>query len=383
MNLITPPPAVLHQPIIWLTSDDQIKAYCEKWLRLDWIVLDTEFMRTDTFYPIPALIQINDGNANYLIDPLEVKNLASFRDVLLAENVQKVLHSCSEDLEVFQSLVDCVPQNIFDTQIAAAFCGYGFSKGYGNLVNAILNIHLPKDETRSDWLRRPLSDAQQQYAALDVEYLYLVAQQLKTQLTEHDRQSWVTDECAQLVENFLENQDSSNALQRFRSAWRLNSRQLFVLANLASWRDQLAQTNNRVRSQIVADKDLYAIAEVMPSHVSQLRQVTEMPEKSIRQLGEQIIEIILDLRKVPDSELPQRLPRPPSGAQQSLITRMRDQMTLLGEQLKIAPEYLARRKDYEFIVRAQQEGKIGDDLFPCAFSGWRAEWVKPVLQKFL
>lgn len=340
-------------------------------------------MRTDTFYPAPALIQVNDGEANYLLDPLAIDDLSPFAQVMLAPQVQKVLHACSEDLEVFQTLLKCLPVNLLDTQIAAAFCGYGYSVGYANLVNAALQIQLPKDETRSNWLQRPLTEAQQRYAALDVEYLHQLTVVLKEQLSTLQREQWVEDECSQLLVNFQEGQKLSNASQRFRGAWRLNQRQLAALMELAAWRDQTAQTQNIVRNHVVRDKSLYAIAELMPTHISQLRKIPELPEKIIRRYGERIIELLESVRSISDAQLPARLPRPPSTAQQARINNMRDALGELALELKVAPEYLARRRDFEFIMRALQEGHSGDNAFPPSFDGWRAELVKPRLQKLL
>lgn len=371
------------QPIVWVADSAQLDVLCERWKSLSWLALDTEFMRIDTFYPVPALLQINDGTASYLIDPLSLDDVTSLRALMESPDVQKVLHACSEDLEVFQILLNCLPVNLLDTQVAAAFCGYGYSVGYANLVRAVLGVQLPKDETRSNWLQRPLTDAQQRYAALDVEYLYQITLHLKEQLAKLGRQSWVQEECDLMVPAFLESQKLSNSSARFRGAWRLNQRQLAVLMELAAWRDQTAQSQNIVRGHVLRDKSVFAIAETLPTHISQLRKVPELSDKLIRRYGDRVIEIVEQVRAMPEEDLPPRLPRPPGTAQQTRINEMRDALAQVAEELKVAPEYLARRKDFEFIMRALQEGKSGDDLFPASLSGWRSEFVKPCLQKFL
>lgn len=371
------------QPIVWVADSDHLHRLCEQWQALPWLALDTEFMRTDTFYPQPALVQVNDGQASYLLDPRSIDDFSSFGRIMVSPSVQKVLHACSEDLEVFQVLLQCLPVNLLDTQIAAAFCGYGYSIGYANLVNAVLQTRLPKDETRSNWLQRPLTEAQQRYAALDVEYLHRLAVHLKQQLQTLQRESWVADESNLLINNFLESQKLSNASQRFRGAWRLNQWQLAALMELAAWRDQTAQSRDVVRSHVVRDKSLFAIAELLPSDISQLRKIPELGDKSLRRYGEQIIEIVAAVRAMPEADLPQRLPRPPSSAQQARINTMRDALVELSAELKVAPEYLARRRDFEFMMRALHEGRSGDQIFPPGFDGWRAELVKPYLQKLL
>src|SRR5690606_1721940 len=159
---------------IWIAQDSELAELCARWRQQAALAIDTEFMRSETFYPIAGLLQFGVGKVCYLIDPLAINDFEPLRELLLDEAVTKVLHSCSEDLEVFQRWLNVVPAPLFDTQIAAAFAGYGFSLGYAGLIKAVLNIEIPKEETRSDWLQRPLSVAQLKYAALDVAHMLIV-----------------------------------------------------------------------------------------------------------------------------------------------------------------------------------------------------------------
>lgn len=371
------------QPVIWVAQQQQLDTLCQKWKQCPLLAVDTEFMRTSTFYPEPALLQINDGQANYLIDPLAIANYSAFIEVMVSPSVQKVLHSCSEDLDVFNTLLKCLPVNLMDTQVAAAFCGYGFSMGYGNLVQAILGVELPKGETRSNWLQRPLTPAQNSYAALDVEHLFEVASILNRQLDQNKRMAWVEEECDLLLQNYWETQNPDNAINRFKSAWRLDSRQLATLIELAKWRDLQAQKRNVPRSYIVKDKSLLNIAEILPDHVGQLRKVVELADKTIRRYGESIIERVAAVSAVAECDLPQRWPRPPSSKQQVVIKQMRESLAELAAKNQLAPEYLARKKDFEYIVRAHADGKLGEDLFPESLQGWRASLVKPEILTLL
>ncbi len=149
---------------------------CQAWRQQPFVALDTEFMRVDTFYPIAGLLQASTGEGAWLIDPLCIDDWTPLAALLDDRGVTKVLHACSEDLEVLLRLTGSLPAPLFDTQLAAAYLNLGFSMGYSRLVQAVLGLELPKGETRSDWLQRPLSETQVSYAAEDVQHLAEVYQ---------------------------------------------------------------------------------------------------------------------------------------------------------------------------------------------------------------
>src|SRR5690606_23945795 len=120
--------------------DADLAQHCEAWQHLPYIAVDTEFMRVDTFYPLAGLIQVAARGEVFLIDPLRIHEWGPLADVLEKPSLIKVLHACSEDLEVFQQLVGTLPVPLFDTQIAAAYLNLGFSMGYSRLVQAVLDI---------------------------------------------------------------------------------------------------------------------------------------------------------------------------------------------------------------------------------------------------
>ena len=175
--------------IHWICDNDSLGQHCAEWQQLPFVALDTEFMRVDTFYPIAGLIQIGDGVRAYLIDPLTIDNWQPLAALLENPAVIKVVHACSEDLEVLLRLTGSLPVPLFDTQLAAAYLNLGFSMGYSRLVQAVLDIDLPKGETRSDWLQRPLSETQVSYAAEDAVHLAEVFIRLRPRLS--DRKSVV------------------------------------------------------------------------------------------------------------------------------------------------------------------------------------------------
>ena len=178
-----------------ITTDDGLRAVCEAASAASAVALDTEFVRTRTYYPQLGLLQLFDGHQVSLIDPLTINDWAPMRDLLLNPDVTKYLHAGSEDLEVFLNAFNLMPQPLIDTQILAAFCGRPMSWGFASMVEEYSGVALDKSESRTDWLARPLTERQCEYAAADVWYLLPIASQL---MAETDRAGWLSaalDEC--------------------------------------------------------------------------------------------------------------------------------------------------------------------------------------------
>ena len=176
--------------------------------------------------------------------PLAINDFSPFKALLVNPNVIKVLHSCSEDLDVFSRLLGVVPEPLFDTQIAAAYAGFGFSVGYANLLKAVLAIDIPKSETRSDWLQRPLSQSQLKYAAMDVAYLLVVYGKLLKELQSRQRLPWVQENCCELVANAKCAEAPEHYYCKVKQAWQLNRQELAILQVLCGWRERQARARD-------------------------------------------------------------------------------------------------------------------------------------------
>jgi len=202
----------------WVLDDEHLTRLCDAWRQLSFVALDTEFMRVDTFYPIAGLIQVGDGRCAYLIDPLRISDWSAFCGLLEDERVTKVLHACSEDLEVLLRLTGSLPSPLFDTQLAAGYLNIGFSMGYSRLVHAVLGIELPKGETRSDWLQRPLSEMQVRYAAEDAQHLAELYLALLPRL-DSSKRAWILEDGEELVANLRRHSDPLEAYREVKQAW--------------------------------------------------------------------------------------------------------------------------------------------------------------------
>ncbi|WP_111643269.1 ribonuclease D [Marinimicrobium alkaliphilum] len=357
----------------WIASDTELAELCARWLTQGAIAIDTEFMRSSTFYPIAGLIQVGDGRGCYLIDPLAIEDMGPLKAVLLDTRVVKVLHSCSEDLEVFQRLLDLVPEPIFDTQIAAAYAGYGFSLGYAGLIKAALGLEIPKAETRSDWLQRPLSVAQMKYAALDVAHMLIIYGKLLKTLKDNGRLAWVREDCALLVSQARQPAVLEEAYRKVGLAWKLQPRELAVLQRLTIWREEQARARDIPRNRLVKEPPLWQMARTQPHTLEQLATIRDLPSRTVADDGETLLALIVEGQNSEPAHWPERLPMPLPRNQTGLMKALKHCVRERAEAQDLLPELVARKRDYEFIVRSGLEG--GRYALPPRFAGWRGELV--------
>lgn len=368
---------LINQPIVWVDNNEQLEELCDKWLDEPILAVDTEFMRSQTYYPIAGLIQLNDGKANYLIDPQAITDFFPLVDVFDNKECLIFLHSCSEDLEVFQHTLGCIPHRIIDTQIACALSGYGFSVGYANAIHTALGIDLPKGETRSDWLKRPLSQAQLAYAALDVEYLYTLALKLKAGLEEANRWQWLLADCDELTDNYRANQMPELTYLRVKMAWRLNDRQLAILKTLCEWRETKAQVRDVPRNRILKEHALMEIAKRQPKHLSQLRNIEGITERMINSDGSTWLALVEETANLPKEALPQVLPQPLTSGQNKILKRLRQAVEQVAEKNGVPVELIVKKKNYEAMVRRLCSRKTVD--LSEHLNGWRLTLVSEAL----
>nr|WP_279546360.1 ribonuclease D [Pseudoteredinibacter isoporae] len=360
-----------------MDNSQALNELCQRCSALPAIAVDTEFMRSSTFYPKVGLLQINDGEQNFLIDPLafDTQDLEPLRALWQNKAVVKVLHACSEDLEVFQHWLGVVPQPLFDTQMAANYAACGFSLSYAKLVHQFLDLELEKGETRSDWLKRPLSESQCHYAALDVEYLLEIYQRLKTMLEQKQRLEYLQEDCQRLLDNACMEFEPRSAYLKVKSAWRLSSRSLGVLQALCVWREEQARERDIPRNRLCKDPQLFTMAKRPPKRVKDLARVEGLPGRTLREDGEtlvQIVEQVLD----DNSNWPKTLDKPLSVDQGQQLKMLREHGHQLAESMGLAPELLFNKKEWEELIRHLLFNR---PLQSSRFNGWRGEQFLPVL----
>ena len=362
--------------IHWILDDAGLAEHCAAWQALPFVALDTEFMRVDTFYPIAGLLQVSDGAIAYLIDPLRIGDWRPFAALLEAPNVVKVLHSCSEDLEVLLRLTGSLPTPLFDTQLAAGYLNLGFSMGYSRLVQALLDIELPKGETRSDWLQRPLSELQVRYAAEDVLHLVEVYRALMARLAPQ-KVEWVLEDGAELVANLSREVAPEDAWREAKLAWKLSRQQQAVLRALCAWREREARARNQPRNRVLREHSLWPLARTQPDNLVALARIEDMHPKTVRQDGETLLRLIREAAALPPEQWPEALPEPLPIEASALLKKLRAVGQREGERLGIAPELMLRKKTLEALLKSGFPK--GPYQLPDSLRGWRRELMGQAL----
>lgn len=321
-------------------------------------------------YPIAGLVQVGDGRRAYLIDPLAVRDWHPFATLLDDAAVVKVLHACSEDLEVLLRLTGSLPQPLFDTQLAAGYLNIGFSMGYSRLVQAVLGIELPKGETRSDWLQRPLSEMQVRYAAEDAQHLAELYEALLPKLSD-DKRAWVLEDGAELVANLQRESDPEEAYREVKQAWRLKSQQLAVLKVLTAWRERQARARNQPRNRVLREASLWPLARTQPRDLVTLARIDEMHPRTVRQDGEALLAMIREAAATPEQDWPAALPEPLPLEVSGVLKKLRAVGQREAKALDIAPELMLRKKTLEALLKSGYPD--GPYQLPDSLRGWRRE----------
>lgn len=354
---------------LWIDSNTQLRDCCRQLSLAPAIAVDTEFMRTNTFYPKAALFQLYDGTNCYLVDPLPITDFSPLVELLINPEVVKVFHACSEDLEVFQHFLNCLPEPLVDTQIAAALLPHGSSASYASMVETVLGHQLDKGETRSDWLRRPLAERQLHYAAQDVVYLLDIYHHLMHELEQLGRRSWLQEECEALLASARNPAGLDDFYPRIKSAWKLRPQELLVLKELSHWREVQARELDMPRNHVVHERTLWDVAKKQPRNINGLRGMDEMHGRTLRRWGDALLEVVARAQALGPEHYPDPLPPPLPLNQRKLSKALRVCAGEKAETLQIAPDMLVRKADFDYLIRSGMDG--GSYRLPPRLQGWR------------
>ena len=327
------------------------------------LALDTEFLRERTYLAELALVQLGDGQAVALIDPLADLDLAPLAALLTEASLPKVLHAGRQDLEVLLPLTRTPVAPLIDTQIAAALLGHAAQIGYADLVERELGQALEKSQARTDWTRRPLSRAQLEYAADDVRWLLPLAARLEERLRSRGRIEWLEEDCRALTDPELYRPKPAEAWQRLKGVETLPPPEQQRLRALAAWRESEALRRNLPRGWLLADEALRAIARSAPRDRSALEALDVMPGSAASKLGPPILAELERAATLPLDGIVQRLESRPSHEERERSRRLTERARAIALELELAPEVLATQRDLKRIAHGEAPAEV--------FGGWR------------
>ncbi|WP_281556985.1 ribonuclease D [Thalassomonas sp. RHCl1] len=349
------------------------------------LAVDTEFVRTRTLYPKLGLLQVCDGEHLALIDPVAIEDLSPFWQLLTNGDIVKVLHACSEDLEVFLCAANCKPVNLIDSQIMMSFLGQGLSMGYAAMIQHYTGIELDKSESRTDWTKRPLSERQLSYARADVLHLFQVYPQILEQLRDSGWLEAAEEETRLLIERKFKPVDEDTLYRNLKMSWRLNAKQLNNLKFLARWRYQRAKVRDLPLGFIAKDDTLIALSQRAPKSVGAMAHIEGIDVLDIRHQGKAMLAVLKQADAVSEEYYPDKIIRLDEyPGYKQIFKKVKNFIASEAKAANLAVENLASKKQinqflswYFKINGAGQDTASVDILL-----NWRLKLFGEKLQRF-
>lgn len=342
-----------------------------------YVALDTEFVRIDTFYPKLGLLQMFDGDQLVLVDALAIDNWDAFAAVLRNRSVVKVLHACSEDLDVFWHTLKVMPTPLFDSQVAAAIAGRSAAIGYAKLVSDMLDVDLDKGESRTDWLRRPLKQTQLAYAANDVFYLHRLYPLLLEELGA--RSEWVFSDAEQMIQRKQHPLPPEYHYLTIKNNWQVQGRSLAALRALAQWRINTAKRADLPVNFVIREAAILSLAKCLPQDEPSLVKLGCLSAKAVRRYGAELLDIIAQVCELDCHAFPPNIERLSELPFYKTALRAARQLCLSVAQANaIKPEVLASKKQVNQILKMHWFEHNESDItgvLPDLATGWRRELV--------
>ncbi|WP_426572956.1 ribonuclease D [Aquihabitans sp. McL0605] len=349
---------------VWVDDDAAFGAIIDELLQVEAFGIDTEFHRERTYYPQLALIQLSWNDQKALVDPFAV-DMSAFARALEGPAVV-VMHAASQDLEVLDLACGALPRQLFDTQIAAGFVGHSLPS-LAALVERFYNVHLPKGDRLTDWLRRPLGGDQRRYAAADVEYLLGLRTQLCDLLAERGRLDWALAECEVMRAKGRVVRAPEDAWLRIKEARTLRGEVAAVARSVAAWRERRAAELDQPVRFVFSDLAVVGVAQRRPKTIEDLRRIRGVDERHAKgKVGEAVLAAV-------EAGRGQTVSRP-DGPTYDLDRRLRPAVSLvaawvsqLSRDLEIETSLVATRSDIEALLAGDPAARLA--------VGWRAELV--------
>ncbi len=342
---------------IWVDRQEELSGLARTLESQSLIGVDTEFLRERTFFPKLCLLQLSADGSIWCVDTLRGGSLEPLVNALTAPQTRKVIHAARQDLEAFYLTAKRVISPVFDTQIAAGCIGLKPQVGYAELVKTLLDVTIPKGQTRTDWSKRPLSPEQLEYAADDVLYLGELAERLMARLRELGREHWAAEDCAALENPLLYEPEPALAWERLRGIAQLDPKPRARAKVLAVWREKLP------RAWIIPDPAIFAVAQANPVSRSALGALNAMPANFNDAFATSLLHALHDESAATITDLNPGFDARPTPEQKELALRLGKIVDARAAELRVSAELLAPRGE----LKALSLGRRDTD----ALTGWR------------
>jgi len=359
-----------------------LERLCDRVSQSPIVGFDTEFVSEHTYYPELCLVQVVTPDGTAVIDPKAVE-VRPFWETLATGDRLTVFHAGREELNFMLRATGSLPQRFFDVQIAAGFCGNEYPAAYSSLVGRFLGKQIVKGEQRTDWRRRPLSEAQINYALEDVRYLLPLEERLRTLLNARGRLPWLDEEQA-LWQSEIVSAQSRSDWRRVSGIGALNAKSLGVVRELWFWRQKEAQRVNQPPKRLLRDDLMVEIARRKIDQPDQILAIRGLQRSDLKRNVRDLVECV---RRGVES--------PPARSERGSQGEGPPQLNLLGQFLTPALTTICRRAEVaasmvgtatdvrDLIARHFGFGAGGEDELPALLRGWRAELVGNLLDELL
>ncbi|ARD29050.1 ribonuclease D [Acinetobacter lactucae] len=340
--------------------------------------LDTEFIKVDTLWPKLGVCQVNVNGNVYLLDGVSLDLSQFWKKIFLAQ--QNIFHACGEDIDLIYHYAEQEDLlKVFDTQVGLSFLGHGLQVSYQGALKLCLDIDIEKDQTRSDWLARPLSPQQLCYAANDVLYLMKLASHIQEQLKQKGLYDYVLEDCSSLTKEII-SETPTELLYTDVGNYRHSRRQLMQLQNLSEWREYIVKATNQPRSFILRNSTMIDMVEKNPRNSFQLSQVKDIRPNVVREYGKTILELLKDLPV--ESKWPSKIAKPFKVTSKETLHKMDMVLAHAINETSIPKEVLLRKKWLNAIHQHVLSRGDEQDL-PEYLLGWRYELLtQPLIELF-
>jgi len=348
------------------------------------VAFDTEFVSESTYRPALGFLQFATRERTVAVDPLAVDNLTEWWEIMSDDQTTVIVHGGQAEIRFCLHFFGCPPRKLFDIQIAEGLRGRSYPLSYSAIVRRVLNQSVDGSQTRTDWMRRPLSPEQIRYALEDVEHLIDVRDAQSEWLGQRNRLAWADAEFGRIVSE-LEAEIKMAPWEKLSGAHKLSRRELAVLQHLAQWREDQAAEQNRPVRRILRDDLLIDLAKRKPESTQQALATRDLNRREYRRHMDDVVRVVQEAMKIPDSNLPQRPQsrRDEASSEEQVIARLLAlALSNRCAELDVAYTLVATNRHLLELVRFHRLGQRQTDR-PRILVGWRGELFGDLLRNVM